>query len=82
VDDRERQPERDKERQRTRERVARWLGKRAVIGLRSAHYLCGTVKSLEGLEVRIAISSEEQRISIDDVESIGKAAVAQADFFK
>jgi hypothetical protein len=65
-----------------RERVARWLGKRAVIGLRSAHYLCGTVKSLNGDRVLIAIGPNEKWISLSEIENIVKATLLQADYFK
>lgn len=65
-----------------REKFQPWVGKKVVVGLRSFHYLCGQWMGFDGYHALFTIGGREQRVMLDDIDTVQESDAAQAEYFK
>jgi len=66
-----------------REKYKDWVGKRAVVGLTTFHYICGTwVSTDDQNDVLFRIGERELKVPISQIDTIVDALPYQADFYK
>jgi hypothetical protein len=65
-----------------REKYQEWIGKRVNVGLTTFHYLCGTWKDIQGYDALFVVGGRELKVKLAEIDNIGEAPAAQAEFFK
>ncbi len=65
-----------------REKYQEWVGKKVNVGLTTFHYICGTWSSIDGHDAVFNVGGREMRVKLQEVDNVGEAPAAQAEFYK